>query len=315
MINRNNLLIETHTLPERMQHDHVMLISFLETMARFHKYNVDEQINIHLHAPSSAVALASAAIWQKYFNTSIIADAQPTPILKNAQTSNETIEYIYDLVDTESFQAGKFNLTDIYWQYSDSDKTVVKNYLNESDSDSIEKAIHIAVQKQAAIADTDYPSLLAAATEYIIKARLHLPNSSMVINSIDCSSINMKKFLIETNQLAKQFLTPIGKVISAQDQETLEIEQRKRTRQIADPNQYKGDDLTFMMYLSLANEAYLAQGSIWDDKIDQKVTKELKAKGYPNDAIKNAILNCSPACPDKENLDTYINKSVEQKGR
>lgn len=228
MINRNNLLIETHTLPEKMQHDHVMLISFLETMARFHKYNVDEQINIHLHAPSSAVALASAAIWQKYFNTSIIADAQPTPILKNAQTSNETIEYIYDLVDTESFQAGKFNLTDIYWQYSDSDKTVVKNYLNESDSDSIEKAIHIAVQKQAAIADTDYPSLLAAATEYIIKARLHLPNSSMVINSIDCSSINMKKFLIETNQLAKQFLTPIGKVISNAHKQDKSIESASR---------------------------------------------------------------------------------------
>ena len=236
MVNRNSLLIETHTLPEKMRHNSVLLISFLDTMARFHKYDLDEQINIHLHAPRSAMALASAEIWQKYFNTSISADAQPTPILKNAQASNETIEYIYDLIDTESFQAGKLDLADIYWQYTADDEVTVKNCLNESDSDSIEKAIHSAVQKQVAITDTDYPSLLAAATEYIIKARLHLPNSAMVINSIDCSGINMKNFLAEANQLAKQFLIPIGKMLSNahKQNKNLEFESKNTNENIID---------------------------------------------------------------------------------
>ena len=48
---------------EAMTKDAGAYKKFLDTMARYHKYKLAEQINLHYHAPASARAVAPREIW------------------------------------------------------------------------------------------------------------------------------------------------------------------------------------------------------------------------------------------------------------
>ena len=81
MANKNNLFIENHRLKEKLSEDRSAFQRLLTTMAHFHRYSVDQQMNLYEHAPAGATAMATADFWQSYLHTTIAPDATPTPVL------------------------------------------------------------------------------------------------------------------------------------------------------------------------------------------------------------------------------------------
>ena len=53
---------------------------FLDTVARFHKYSILEQINLHYHAPSEASAVAPDHVWKNSFRTTLLDGAIAIPL-------------------------------------------------------------------------------------------------------------------------------------------------------------------------------------------------------------------------------------------
>ena len=64
MANKNNLFIENHRLKEKLSDDRSAFQRLLTTMARFHRYSVDQQMNLYEHAPAGAM-FVSLKVWLK----------------------------------------------------------------------------------------------------------------------------------------------------------------------------------------------------------------------------------------------------------
>lgn len=57
-----------------------MYFSFLHTAAKFHKYNLIQQICLYLYAPPAACACATASQWAQYFHRDIQEHATEIPV-------------------------------------------------------------------------------------------------------------------------------------------------------------------------------------------------------------------------------------------
>ncbi len=97
-------------------------INFLDTMANFHKYNLEEQINIFNNAPQNSVAVASENIWKRLGRT-LKNNATPIPIIKT-DGENERVEYVYDTSDTNEYNPNEVLLWHI-------DEELDKEYLED----------------------------------------------------------------------------------------------------------------------------------------------------------------------------------------
>ncbi|WP_303814184.1 helicase-related protein [Selenomonas ruminantium] len=216
MINYNSLLIEAHRLPREMQRDTAIFTSFLDTMAKFHRYDVTAQINLHYHAPAGARALARADIWHRSFGSALVEGATPIPVLLPNPNSKSgyAIAAVYDVQDTVAFQVGDSSLVNTPWQYNaEVNEQSAKEAIGEASAPTIEVAVHDAVQKRVAMLDTDYPSLTAASVEYIVRSRLGLSKNNEIIDSISREGVNMEVFLAQTNSTAKEILDSIGHAV------------------------------------------------------------------------------------------------------
>lgn len=215
MINYNSLLIEAHTLPQNAKNDTAVYTSFLDTMAKFHRYPVATQINLHYHAPAGARAVASADLWHRGFATALVEGATAIPVLlpnKNAE-EGYSVGTVYDIADTVGFQLGDTDITSKPWQYTDNNETSAMEALGEADAENINVAVHNAVQKIVAGMDTDYPSLIAESVEYIVRARLHLPKSTEVLSSISREGVDMEVLLKDINSVSRGILDSIGQAV------------------------------------------------------------------------------------------------------
>ena len=72
-------------------------LSFLSTMARFHKYPVADLTSFAIEAPAMFTAVASADFWAKHFRRSISTHAKGVTLIKDGKKT-----VFYDVSETEA---------------------------------------------------------------------------------------------------------------------------------------------------------------------------------------------------------------------
>ena len=72
-------------------------LSFLSTMARFHKYAVADLTSFAIEAPAMFTAVASAEFWEKHFRRKISPHAKGVTLIKDGKKT-----VYYDVSETET---------------------------------------------------------------------------------------------------------------------------------------------------------------------------------------------------------------------
>lgn len=79
-------------------HSSKYYFSFLDTMAKFHKYPLFQQAGLHMSSSKNSSAYATAEQWKKFFNRDIKPDAHSIEILESENTNKSRV--LYDIKDT-----------------------------------------------------------------------------------------------------------------------------------------------------------------------------------------------------------------------
>ena len=136
-------------------------LSFLSTMARFHKYEVADLTSFAIEAPAMFTAVASKELWEKHFQRKINSNAKGVTLIKDGKK----IVY-YDVSETESTAQNEIEVK--LWQYDDS---VHKKFLDAvvENEISAEKQIQIIAAELANRSDIGEKSkkLLALSVESV----------------------------------------------------------------------------------------------------------------------------------------------------
>ena len=77
-------------------------VSFLSTMARFHKYNVADLTSFAIEAPAMFTAVANKELWERHFRRKIKPNAKGLTLIKDGK------ETVYKIISE-----GLANRTDI----------------------------------------------------------------------------------------------------------------------------------------------------------------------------------------------------------
>ena len=122
-------------------------LSFLSTMARFHKYNVADLTSFAIEAPAMFTAVANKELWEKHFRRKIKSNAKGVTLIKDGK---ETV--YYDVSETES--AIKDEIEVKLWHF---DNSVHKKFLDAvvSGEKSTEKQLKIIAEELANRTDID----------------------------------------------------------------------------------------------------------------------------------------------------------------
>lgn len=115
MITRNALLAEQEQFFSEIQYNKGRYIDFLDTMARFHKYPLRQQISLYFHAAADGTAYASRDIWER-LGTTVKADAVGVPILEG-EKGREDVRYIFEARDTLDYK--REDIQARFWQYDE----------------------------------------------------------------------------------------------------------------------------------------------------------------------------------------------------
>lgn len=236
MANKNNLFIENHRLKEKLSEDRSAFQRLLTTMAHFHRYSVDQQMNLYEHAPAGATAMATADFWQSYLHTTIAPDATPTPVLigESSWTSKDRdVAYLFDIKDTAVYRENPEAFASIPWAYEEAYASAIQETLAPHAED-LDSAIRTYAQTVTAEKRSDYPSLLAASLEYVMRTRLGLAASTDALEHVSRQGVNMDVFLSELNELSRDALDRMGKRVQLEqekEKEAMRYEERERARE------------------------------------------------------------------------------------
>ena len=194
-------------------------LSFLSTMARFHKYEVADLTSFAIEAPAMFTAVASAELWEKHFHRKINTNAKGVTLIKDGKKT-----VYYDVSETKNI--AKTPLEVKLWQYDDTEH---KKFLDVvvTKEKSTEKQIKIIAEELANRSSTDEKSkkLLALSVEAVILERMgySTENATRQLAKLSFKEHDIPKILEETQKKARIFLDAMQKSINYQTAENLEI--------------------------------------------------------------------------------------------
>ena len=194
-------------------------LSFLSTMARFHKYPVADLTSFAIEAPAMFTAVASADFWAKHFRRSISTHAKGVTLIKDGKKT-----VFYDVSETE---APRNNPMDVrLWQY---DGSVHKKFIDAvvSGETDTEKQIHIVAEELANRSSIDKKSkkLLTLSVEAVILERMGLSteNATRQLAKISFKEHDVTALLAETQATARIFLDAMQKSVNLQVAENVDV--------------------------------------------------------------------------------------------
>lgn len=169
MITRNALLAEQEQFFTEIRYNKGRYIDFLDTMARFHKYPLRQQISLFFHAASDGTAYAGRDIWER-LGTTVRPDAKGVPIL-DGEKGREDVRYIFEARDTLDYS--REDIQARLWKY---DEDIHGAHIARIYPDGLTTAerIALACNRLAHETGTEHEPLLAATSAYIVMARMGL---------------------------------------------------------------------------------------------------------------------------------------------
>ena len=194
-------------------------LSYLSTMARFHKYAVADLTSFAIEAPAMFTAVASAEFWEKHFHRSISTQAKGVTLIKDGKKT-----VYYDVSETE---APRNNPMDVrLWQYDDA---AHKKFINAvvSDEADTEKQIHVIAEELANRSSVDKKSkkLLALSVESVILERMGMSteNATRQLARLSFKEHDISALLSETQKTARIFLDAMQKSVNLQTAENVDV--------------------------------------------------------------------------------------------
>ncbi|MBQ6005617.1 MAG: hypothetical protein IJL14_05140, partial [Selenomonadaceae bacterium] len=194
-------------------------LSFLSTMARFHKYPVADLTSFAIEAPAMFTAVASAEFWSKHFHRSISTHAKGVTLIKNGKKT-----VYYDVSETETPRNNPMDVR--LWQY---DNSAHKKFIDAvvSGETNTEKQIHVIAEELANRSSIDKKSkkLLALSIESVIMERMGLTteNATRQLAKLSFKDHDIIKILEETQSGAKIFLDAMQKSVNQQATENVDV--------------------------------------------------------------------------------------------
>lgn len=226
MINRNTMLIENHRFLTELRGNKGRYMDFLETMAKYHKYNLMQQANLFFHAPSAATAVAPLEVWQKLGHP-VREHARAIPIL-TGERNRETISYVYDMRDTEGYQEGQT----VLWKLDENaDLPYLEQCFPGDETASIQKRVLSKCRQLAEGSPVENPELVALSTAYVVLTRMGYDTDAVVglpLLQLPWQDIHPDEALAAVNQFSQQLLNPIGKYIRDKEREHHEQQDEHR---------------------------------------------------------------------------------------
>lgn len=157
-INREVLQKEIHTVLDTL--NATTYLPLLHTMARFHKYDISQQINLLLHAPKEASAVATEGIWKR-LGYSLKEGAKGIPVLSGYDS---TPQLVYDVSDTSAAEEN------LLWKY--------------------DKVLHGDFFEACFPSVKDHGSTETKITDLVTDYILALPSAHIVTDPNDTAQIN-----------------------------------------------------------------------------------------------------------------------------
>ena len=194
--------------------------NFLDTIAKFHKYSIIEQINLHYHAPSEASAVAPDYVWKNSFRTTLRDGAVAIPLLVTQANEQYDVRYVYDMRDTLAYQNGEAALQGIPWKFAPEHESLVKSALDSASAQSIDAAIRAKAVELTTAQNTAHDDFITASVEYIVRSRLGLSNQNTFPEEMSIpQDVHIAVILGDVNQISRTILDSIGKAITVANRE------------------------------------------------------------------------------------------------
>lgn len=192
-------------------------LTFLSTMARFHKYEVSDLASFALEAPAMFTAVADKELWEKHFQRKISSNARGITLIRDGQK-----KIYYDVSETTA--ASKNSLEVKLWQYDEAEH---KKFLDAvvAGENSTENQIRIIATELAnrTNADEAAEKIIALSVETVILERMGYTTDEAArqLAQLSLKERNLSQILDETQKSARIFLDAMQKAI-AQKRITLE---------------------------------------------------------------------------------------------
>ena len=194
-------------------------LSFLSTMARFHKYEVADLTSFALEAPAMFTAVASKELWAKHFRRKISQTAKGVTLIKDGKKT-----VYYDVSETESVDPKPIPVN--LWQYNDTDHKKFINAIVVGESKT-ERQLKIIAEELANRSSIDDKSkkLLALSIESVILERMGLTteNATRQLARLSFKDHDIPKILEETQSSARIFLDAMQRTLKQQSMEDVTI--------------------------------------------------------------------------------------------
>lgn len=220
MAERNMLLEENRRFLAEAASNPARYVDFLGTMAKYHKYDVVQQMSLFFHAPSAAEAIASAEVWEKMGHP-VKKDAVAIPVLKG-EKGREAISYLYDVHETENYQAANRPL----WQYNPEMHAEILDaaFPPVGEKSSVQQRILAKCQSLTQNIPARDKELAAMSTAYVVMERLGLDTEDLEFTMVTHSWSEVEPQIIfeSVNQFSKEILNPLGQQIREKEKKDYE---------------------------------------------------------------------------------------------
>lgn len=185
---REKLLMDIRTNDEEF-------LKLLRTMAKFHRYSYQDQLNLCRRAPEDCRALATKSAYAKYFNTEVTSSAVPVIL----QSGENTLKAVYDIEETVGFLRGDRELTQLPRRYSPAYEEDLLQFMGAKKGENLDEALH-----ENLIIMTAGEEPLLTVSEYIVRSRLELPTDENAVLQMDREQVIQR--LPDIHETAKSVL-------------------------------------------------------------------------------------------------------------
>ena len=194
-------------------------LSFLSTIARFHKYEVADLTSFALEAPAIFTAVANKELWAKHFRRRVSSTAKGVTLIKDGKKT-----VYYDVSETESVDPKPIPVK--LWQYDDAKhkKFIDVIVTGESKTEKQLKTIAEELANRSSIEDKS-KKLLALSIESVILERMgySTENATRQLAKLSFKEHDIEKILEETQSGARIFLDAMQKALKQQSTEDVSI--------------------------------------------------------------------------------------------
>lgn len=187
----------------------------LDTISKFHKYNLNQQASLSMYALPTYTAVADERIWTQGFKTRIKQDARVIEILDD--NSPDGIKSVYDVSDTELSEDRQANLL---WRFDPAQHKDVFRGIADEDMTAVDNILQVCWQVENALTKKDVSSeesqLLSESIGYVLLKRLGFEREAELLAKQIISDELIKKATIsleEVSNISREILNGVQEYI------------------------------------------------------------------------------------------------------